>query len=209
MYISTFQVLDFCVFSSSCLHTTHFQLQEPSNQSSTNPYNPAQEIQVMASSQSTTPTSSTRSSDSTRPSSASSASSTTKITQRCTSLYCPVNHPHDRGVYLASCRVPLSPESRRVFAPSAPPPDVLAAYERCVSHRGTKTDEELWVTFHELHVEPLIDGAFAAKDAYYGKGLGLYQGTLQLSNIRRPRYCAKLAKECKIRKEKELKRTRG
>ncbi|KAF6229588.1 hypothetical protein HO173_011443 [Letharia columbiana] len=80
----------------------------------------------------------------------------TNPSQGCTSPFCPINYPHDRGPYLHSCRVALSIESRRIFASSVPSPDVLAAYERCIRNDGTRTDAEMWMTFHELHVEPLL-----------------------------------------------------
>ena len=114
----------------------------------------------MATTSTTTPTSTSPSSNSTAPSTplspASSVVNATKPFQGCTSPECPINHPHERGLYIHSCRVPLSAESRRIFAPSDPPPDVLAAYERCLRYEGTRTDAETWVTFHELHVEPLL-----------------------------------------------------
>lgn len=102
---------------------------------------------------------------STPPSTASSIEDADKSPQVCASPSCPINNSHDRGLYLYSCRVPLSTASRRIFAPSAPPPVVLAAYERCIKNDGTRTGEETWVTFHELHVEPLLghtDGVWRA-----------------------------------------------
>lgn len=91
------------------------------------------------------------------PSTPSSNVNATGSSQRCTSSSCPIKHSHDRGLYLHSCFTSLSTESRRIFSPSVPPPDVLAAYERCIRNDGTSTDVESWVTFHELHVEPLLE----------------------------------------------------
>lgn len=228
----------------------------------------------------TTPRPSSPSDDSTAPSTPPSTASSISP-QVCASPSCPINHPHDRGLYLHSCRVPLSIASRRIFAPSAPPPDVLAAYERCINKDGTKTDEETWVTFHEVHVEPLLghtdgvwrapvpmirhDGdleigesadpdvieadsrvddcrhpfgllnppgkiweahqrlvlgvgdlhdqeaveAFAAKNAYYGKGLGQYESMSRRFEVRRPRYPRSLAKKRRIEKELEAKRSKS
>ncbi|KAL9133769.1 MAG: hypothetical protein Q9175_005051 [Cornicularia normoerica] len=114
----------------------------------------------MATTSTTTPTSSSPSSNSTTPSTpsftASSFVNATKSSQSCTSHSCPISYPHDRGLYLHPCRVALSAKSRRIFAPSVPPPDVSAAYERCIRNDGMRTDVEMWVTFHELHVEPLL-----------------------------------------------------
>ena len=88
---------------------------------------------------------------------ASPISDSTKPSPRCTSPFCAINHPHDRGLYLHSCRVAMSSEATRIFAPSVPPSDVLAAYERCISNEGTRNDAEMWTMFHELHVEPLLE----------------------------------------------------
>ena len=48
-----------------------------------------------------------------------------------------------------------------MFGPCIPPPDILAAYERCIRNDGTSTDVEMWVAFHEVHVEPLLGGTDA------------------------------------------------
>lgn len=81
----------------------------------------------------------------------------TNSSPRCTSPFCPIKYPHDRGLYLHSCPMTSSIEARRIFVPSIPPPDVLAAYERCIRNDGTMSDVEMWVTFHEVHVEPLLE----------------------------------------------------
>ena len=145
---------------------------------------------------------------------------------------------------------------------------------------GTRTDEEMWVAFHELHVEPLLqdmgaiwvapvpmrhydddleideladsDGveddegvescrhpfglfnppgkvweahqrlvlgignsgdrglvdAFAAKNAYHGKGLGQYKSISRRTKVQRQCYSLKLAKERRIKKELESKQSR-
>ena len=93
---------------------------------------------------------------STPSSTASSFANSAESSQRCISHFCPISFPHDRGLYLYPCRVASRAESRRIFAPSVPSPDVLAAYERCITFDGTRTDVEMWVAFHELHVEPLL-----------------------------------------------------
>ena len=90
-------------------------------------------------------------------STASSNANATKPSQRCTYPFCPIKDSHDRGLCLHSCCTSLSAASRRIFSPSVPPPNVLAACERCIRNDGTSTDEELWVTFHEVHVEPLLN----------------------------------------------------
>lgn len=94
---------------------------------------------------------------STPPSATPVTANTTDSTQRCTSPFCPIKCPHKDGLYLHGSCTSLSTASRRIFSPSVPPPDVLAAYERCIRNDGTSTDAELWVTFHELHVEPLLN----------------------------------------------------
>ena len=87
---------------------------------------------------------------------ASSFADLAESSQRCISHFCPISFPHDRGLYLYPFRVALKAESRRIFAPSVPSPDILAAYERCITLDGTSTDLEMWVAFHEVHVEPLL-----------------------------------------------------
>ena len=93
---------------------------------------------------------------STPSSTASPFANSAESSQRCISHFCPISFAHDRGLYLYPCRVALRAESRRIFAPSVPSPDVLAAYERCITFDGTGSDVEMWVAFHELHVEPLL-----------------------------------------------------
>lgn len=80
----------------------------------------------------------------------------------CISETCPIGHPHEQGVYLHSCRVPISNEARRLFAPSVPSSDIVASYERWRRHESTKTDLELWMAFHEQHVEPLLKNVGSA-----------------------------------------------
>ena len=93
---------------------------------------------------------------STPSSTASSFADSAESSQRCISHFCPISFSHDRGLYLHPFRVALKAESRRIFAPSVPSPDILAAYERCITLDGTRTDLEMWVAFHEVHVEPLL-----------------------------------------------------
>ncbi|KAM0797449.1 hypothetical protein BDR22DRAFT_892301 [Usnea florida] len=93
---------------------------------------------------------------STTSSTASSFADSAEPSQRCISHLCPISFPHDRGLYLYPSPVALKAESRRIFAPSVPSPDILAAYERCITLDGTRTDLEMWVAFHEVHVEPLL-----------------------------------------------------
>ena len=99
---------------------------------------------------------------STPSSTASSFANPAQSSQRCISHFCPISFPHDRGLYLYPFPVALKAESRRIFAPSVPSPDILAAYERCITFDGTRTDAEMWVAFHEVHVEPLLGDINAA-----------------------------------------------
>ena len=115
----------------------------------------------MATTPITTPTPISPSGDSNAPSTPPSAASpienATKSPHSCTSPLCPITQDSDQGLYLHSCRVALTPESRRIFASSVPPPDVSAAYERCFMNKSTKADSKLWVAFREIHVESLLD----------------------------------------------------
>ena len=92
---------------------------------------------------------------STPPSAVSPIENATKLPQTCTSPLCPISQDRDQGLYLHSCRVALNLESRRIFASTIPPPDVLTRLERC-KNEGTKADSELWVAFHEILVGSLL-----------------------------------------------------
>lgn len=55
-----------------------------------------------------------------------------------------------------------------------------------------------------LHDQEVVE-AFAAKNAYYGKGLGQYESVSRRFEVRRPRYPRSLAKKRRIEKELEAK----
>ena len=79
-----------------------------------------------------------------------------KLSEGGTSLLRPIAHAHNSGIYPHSSGTDSIPISKGIFAPCVPPPDVLAAYERCIRNEGTRTDVEIWAKFHEVHHEILL-----------------------------------------------------
>ena len=84
--------------------------------------------------------------------------------------------------------------SRHPFGLRSPPEIVWQAHGRLVDGVGDFGDQEL------------VD-AFAEENAYYGKGVGQYTRSRRFK-IRRPHYSAKLAKQRRIKRKLESKRSR-
>ncbi len=63
---------------------------------------------------------------------------------------------HSEGLYLYSDAAHMNEVARRLFAPSVPPPKILAAYHRCQRHGRSSVDAKIWVGFHESHTKPFL-----------------------------------------------------
>ena len=98
-------------------------------------------------------------------------------------------------------------------------PDFIDAHRRANGYGHPfgllNPPEKVWEAHRRLVlgvgdlVDPDLVDAFAAKNAYYGKGLGQYESMSRRFEVTRPHYSQSLAKERRIKKELEARQTRS